>query len=275
MSVDYTRYLRNDKLPLYWCPGCGNGTVLKALIVAIDELHWDKNDIVMVSGIGCSARGAGYADFHTLHTLHGRSLPAATAIKMCHPGMHVVVFSGDGDMVAIGGNHFIHACRRNIDITIVLVNNWIYGMTGGQYSPTTPPGSYASTMPRGNIDSNFDVVELARGAGATFVARGSVADPVSLKNYIRKGLEHKGISVVDAISNCHIQWGGRNQLGNPVALVDHIRNITVSRNNAKTLNQEELAGKLITGIFVDDAGKKEYVQAYYELVQEVSGKAAV
>ena len=275
MSVDYSRYLRNDKLPLYWCPGCGNGIVLKALLGAIDELHWEKNDIVMVSGIGCAARGSGYVDFHTMHTLHGRAVPAATAIKMCHPSMHVIVFSGDGDMVAIGGNHFIHACRRNIDITMVVVNNWIYGMTGGQYSPTTPPGSKASTMPQGNIDSNFDLVELARGAGATFVARGSVADPISLKNYLRRGLEHKGASVIDAISSCHTQWGGRNQLGDPVQLVEHIRNMTVSRNNAAALSREELAGKLVTGIFYQNQEKKEYVQAYYELSRPLEQNVGV
>lgn len=273
MSVDYSKYLRMDKLPLYWCPGCGNGTVLKALLTAIDELGWDNNDVAMVSGIGCSARGPGYVNFHTFHTLHGRAIPAATAIKLCHPDMHVIVFSGDGDMTAIGGNHFIHACRRNIDINLIVVDNWIYGMTGGQYSPLTPTGTKASTMPRGNIDPTFDLVELAKGAGATFVARGSVAEPVILKNYIKKALEHKGTSVVDAMSNCHIQWGRRNKFGDPVKLVDYIKSVTISQAKAAKLSKEELEGKYITGIFVDDSTKKEYTQSYKELIEKAQAKA--
>ena len=267
MSVDYSKYLRNEKLPLSWCPGCGTGIVLKALLIAIDELGWKKDDIVMVSGIGCAARGAGYVDFHTFHTLHGRAIPAATAIKMCHPHMHVIVFSGDGDMMAIGGNHFIHGCRRNVDVTLIVVDNWIYGMTGGQYSPLTPTGSKASTMPRGNIDPTFDVVELARGAGATFVARGSVAEPVLLKTYIKKGLAHAGTSVIDALSNCHVQFGHRNKLNDPVKLVHHIKDSTVRRSAMAKMKPEELAGKLATGIFVEDTSKKEYTRAYRELVK--------
>ncbi len=268
MATDYSKYLRMDKLPLYWCPGCGNGTVLKAMITAIDELGWKPEDIMMVSGIGCSSRATGYVDFHTIHTLHGRALPVATAIKMAHPGMHVITFSGDGDSTAIGGNHFIHACRRNIDITVIIVNNWIYGMTGGQYSPLTPTGTKASTMPRGNIDPNFDIAELAKGAGATFVARSSVAEPVILKNYIKKALDHKGISVVDAMSNCHIQWGRRNKYGDPVKLVNLIKESTVSKAKAAKMSEEELKGKYVTGILYEDKKKKEYTQAYKELIEK-------
>ncbi len=272
MATDYAKYLRVDKLPLYWCPGCGNGTILKALLTAIDELGWDKDDIAMVSGIGCSSRATGYVDFHTLHTLHGRAIPAATAIKMCHPDMHVIVFSGDGDATAIGGNHFIHACRRNIDLTLIVVDNWIYGMTGGQYSPLTPTGTRASTMPRGNIDPTFDVVKLAVGAGATFVARGSVAEPVLLKNYIKKGLQHKGMSVIDALSNCHIQWGRRNKFGDPVKLVNHIKELTVSKAKASKMSPEKLECKYITGILHEDKNKKEYTEAYKELVQRAQSE---
>lgn len=270
MSVDYERFVRLGKLPLYWCPGCGNGTVLKALLIAMAELNWRNEDIVMVSGIGCAARGSGYVNVHTMHTLHGRALPAATAIKMCHPSMHVVVFSGDGDMTAIGGNHFIHACRRNIDLTVIVVNNWIYGMTGGQYSPTTPTGTRASTMPRGNFDSSFDVVELARGAGATFVARGSVDDPVTLKMYIRRGLEHRGLSVIDALSTCPTQWGARNGLADPVQAVDHLRNITVNLRQVEALSPQERQGKLATGIFQQNTDKPEFCRTWWQKVEEAT-----
>jgi 2-oxoglutarate ferredoxin oxidoreductase subunit beta len=272
MATDYSKYLRMEKLPLYWCPGCGNGTVLKAMITAIDELGWKPEDIMMVSGIGCSSRATGYVDFHTIHTLHGRAVPVATAIKMAHPGMHVITFSGDGDSTAIGGNHFIHACRRNIDITVIIVDNWIYGMTGGQYSPLTPTGTKASTMPRGNIDPNFDIAELAKGAGATFVARESVAEPIKLKNAIKKGLQHKGASIIDALSNCHIQWGRRNKYGDPVKLVDLIKEKTVTKTKAAKMTEEELAGKYVTGILHEDTTKKEYTEAYKELVEKAQNE---
>jgi hypothetical protein len=152
MAFDYDQYIRGGKLPHIWCPGCTYGIVFKSLLRAVDTLKIPKNDIAMVSGIGCASRLPGYVDFNTLHTTHGRALPFATGIKMANPEKHVLVVSGDGDATAIGGNHFIHACRRNIDITVMVFNNFIYGMTGGQYSPTTPSGHIATTMPYGNID---------------------------------------------------------------------------------------------------------------------------
>ena len=186
------KYLRHDKkFPHVWCAGCSNGIVLGATIRAISELGYKKDDIAMVSGIGCSSRMPVYVDFNTLHSLHGRAIAYATGVKFFKPEMKVVVVTGDGDATAIGGNHFIHGARRNIDMTVILINNNIYGMTGGQYSPTTPEGARATTTPYGNIDRTFDICKLAIGAGATFVARTSAFHVQEAKTFISKALEHK------------------------------------------------------------------------------------
>jgi 2-oxoglutarate ferredoxin oxidoreductase subunit beta len=149
--VAYDTYLRRDKMPTLWCSGCGDGLIMKAFIRAVDELGWNKDEVAVVSGIGCSGRMSGYLDFNTLHTPHGRTLPFATGLKLAKPAAHVTVISGDGDALAIGGNHFLHACRRNIDLTLVIINNFIYGLTGGQFSPMTPPGTFAQTSPDGTL----------------------------------------------------------------------------------------------------------------------------
>ena len=165
------KYFRPGRLPHIWCPGCGNGIILGSIAKAIDKLGLDQDTTSIVSGIGCSSRSSGYLDFNTVHTAHGRALTFATGIKLAKPDLNVIVCTGDGDATAIGGNHFIHAARRNIDLTVILFNNNIYGMTGGQYSPMTPPNSKATTAPYGTIEPAFDIVGLAKGAGATFVAR--------------------------------------------------------------------------------------------------------
>src|SRR5574340_1035322 len=164
-------YLRERFMPHIWCPGCGHGIIMNNLVRAIADLGLKKNDIVMVTGIGCSSRISGYLDFHTLHTLHGRALAFATGVKLSRPELTLIVPMGDGDAVAIGGNHFIHAARRNIDLTAIIMNNLTYGMTGGQSSPMSAFGERATTAPYGNPDAPFDAVQLATGAGATFVAR--------------------------------------------------------------------------------------------------------
>src|SRR6056297_4012169 len=174
MAVDIYKYLREDKLPHIWCPGCGHGTILNSLVRAIDDTEMDPDKTVVVSGIGCSGRAPGYLKFDTLHTTHGRAIAFATGIKLANPELNVIVLTGDGDGSAIGGNHLIHGCRRNIDHTVILFNNQIYGMTGGQFSPMTPEGANATTAPYGNIDRNFDLCSLSESAGATFVARGAV-----------------------------------------------------------------------------------------------------
>lgn len=164
-------YIRERFFPHIWCPGCGHGTVLNSLLRAVSQLGMSKNEIVVVSGIGCSSRISGYVDFHTLHTLHGRALAFATGVKLSRPELNLIVPMGDGDALAIGGNHFIHAARRNIGLTAIVMNNRIYGMTGGQYSPLSGYGTLATTAPYTNIDYAFDTVKLATAAGASFVAR--------------------------------------------------------------------------------------------------------
>lgn len=180
------KYFRMDKLPHIWCPGCGHGIIMKAVVDAIDDMGLEKDKVCIVSGIGCSSRAPGYMDFNTLHTTHGRALAFATGIKMANPELHVIVVSGDGDSAAIGGNHLIHAARRNIDITTIIFNNNIYGMTGGQYSPTTPTGEKGTTAPYGNIDKNFDLCELSKAAGATYVGRATAYHAKMIKNLTKK-----------------------------------------------------------------------------------------
>ena len=173
----YFRY--NKKFPHIWCPGCGIGTILGSMLRAIDDLELDKDDIAFVSGIGCTGRAPVYVDFNTLHTTHGRALPFATGLKLARPELKVIVATGDGDSTAIGGNHLIHACRRNIDITTIIFNNYIYGMTGGQYSPTTPHGDRAYTCKLGNIERPFNISALVEAAGATFVGVRPATTPCS------------------------------------------------------------------------------------------------
>jgi 2-oxoglutarate ferredoxin oxidoreductase subunit beta len=179
-------YIRQRFFPHLWCSGCGHGIVLNGLIRAVERLGMSRNEIVMVSGIGCSSRISGYMDFHTLHTIHGRALAFATGVKLSKPELNVIVPMGDGDALSIGGNHFIHAARRNIDMTAIVMNNRIYGMTGGQYSPLTGPGMMATTAPYTNIDQGFDVVEMATAAGATFVARTTVYHVQQMADIIRR-----------------------------------------------------------------------------------------
>ena len=166
------KYMREERLPHIWCGGCGHGILMRDVAQAIENVGLDKKDVVVVSGIGCSSRAAGYMNFDTMHTTHGRAIAFATGIKMAKPHLKVIVLTGDGDATAIGGNHLIHAARRNIDMTVVVFNNSIYGMTGGQFSPTTPTGDYATTAPYGSIDPDFDIPKLAEAAGATYTARG-------------------------------------------------------------------------------------------------------
>jgi 2-oxoglutarate ferredoxin oxidoreductase subunit beta len=212
-ELDYRQYLRLDMMPHILCPGCGHGTVLKAILRAIHGLGLDRERLVFVSGIGCSSRLVGYVDFCTLHTTHGRSLTFATGLKLARPDLQVVVITGDGDGLAIGGNHLIHAARRNIDLTCLLLNNATYGMTGGQGAPTTPPGARSSTMRSGTVETDFDACQLVRGAGGTFVARGMTAAPLGLDDLIARAIRHQGFSFVEIISDCPEFFGRYNGLG--------------------------------------------------------------
>ena len=269
-SFDYTKYLRDQKFPLIWCAGCGHGIVMKAILRAVGRVGWDQDKMVMVSGIGCSSRMPGYVDFNTLHTTHGRALAFATGVKMANPDLHVIVITGDGDATAIGGNHYIHAARRNIDLTVVLMNNTIYGMTGGQVSPTTPRGKKASTAQFGNIDPSFNISGLAQAAGASFVARGTAYGAVQLSNYIEKALLKKGFSVVEAMSPCPTVFGRRNKLKVPVDMFEELRELSVPVKKAAGMTEEELEGKIVTGILTD-VDKPEYTDEYRKLIESVGG----
>jgi len=268
MAFEYEKYLRMDKIPHLWCPGCGIGVVLKAMLRSVENMGWDKNDIAFVSGIGCTSRAPGYIDCNTLHTTHGRALSFATGIKLAQPAKHVVVFSGDGDATAIGGNHFIHACRRNIDITLVVVNNNTYGMTGGQHSPTTPIGYKASTTIYGNIDPTFDICLLAKAAGASYVARATVNKGKMLEKYITKGFEHKGFSVIVATANCHTQFGRKNKMSDPISARKWIESREIPIDKARNMKAAELNDKIITGEFISEEPEQTYWENYNHPIHE-------
>ncbi len=265
------KYLRHDKkFPHVWCPGCGNGIVLGALIRAIDKLGLEKDDVVLVSGIGCSGRMPVYVDFNTLHTTHGRALTFATGIKLVRPHLNVIVVMGDGDATAIGGNHFIHAARRNLDLTAIIVNNQIYGMTGGQHSPTTPYGCKATTAVYGHIEHAFSISELAVTAGASFVARSSVYHTQLLDSVFEKAIIKKGFSVVEVMSNCHVQFGRRNQMGDPITMMKWLRDNAVRVEKARQMKPEELEGRFTIGILAD-VDKPVYTEEYEKIREGAKG----
>jgi len=207
MKKEWRTFLREKYLPHRWCAGCGNGIILNVFVHAFSEAGLNQDKTVILSGIGCSGRITQYLNFDTIHTLHGRAIPLATGIKLFRPDLNVIVFTGDGDCMAIGGNHLIHAARRNIDLTVIFINNQIYGMTGGQLSPTTPLHSKTKTSPYGNKETPFNVTELVISAGATFVAKFTTYHARELKRGLVKAFFHKGFSFVEVISACPTRWG--------------------------------------------------------------------
>jgi 2-oxoglutarate/2-oxoacid ferredoxin oxidoreductase subunit beta len=263
-SFNVKKYLRMDKMPHIWCPGCGNGMVMSAFLRAVDTLKLDPDKIVVVSGIGCSSRITGYIDFNTLHTTHGRPLAFATGIKLANPSLEVVVIAGDGDTTAIGGNHFLHACRRNVNITLIVINNSIYGMTGGQYSPLTPQGDKATTAPYGNIEPQLDVCRVAETAGASFVARGGTYQPVLLEDLVLRALENKGFSFLEVLSQCPVYYGRLNKKGDAVEMLKLQKESTVSVKAASKLAPAALKGKTITGV-LSAQYRPEYTEEYEKI----------
>jgi 2-oxoglutarate/2-oxoacid ferredoxin oxidoreductase subunit beta len=246
------KYLRHDKkFPHVWCPGCGNGIILGALIRAVDGLGYSKDEVVLVSGIGCSGRMPVYVDFHTVHTVHGRALTFATGIKLAREDLKVIVIMGDGDATAIGGNHFIHACRRNIDLCAIIVNNRTYGMTGGQYSPTTPYGDKASTAIYGNIEQSFRIAELAITAGAPFVGRGTVYHAHMLHQLIEKAVKKEGFGVVEIISHCHTHYGRKNLTPSPIEMMEWQKEFSYPIEKFFEISEEERSRKFSLGVLVD------------------------
>lgn len=246
---------------------------MKAMIRAFDALGWRNDEIVVVSGIGCSGRISGYIDANTLHTTHGRAISFASGVKLVNPDLNVVVATGDGDGIAIGGNHLIHAARRNLDINVVLLNNHIYGMTGGQVSPTTPLGGRATTAPFGSYEHSFDIAELVAAAGGNFVARGTVYQPVELERLLVKAFQKKGFSFVEVMSPCPTAYGRRNKLRDPVALLKDLKLRSIPIARARAMSQEELKGKIITGVLLDRE-LPEYGDLYKALVNKLRSEGA-
>ena len=263
------KYLRPRKqMPTVWCAGCGNGIVMTAIIRAIDNLGLSKDSVVMASGIGCSSRMPIYLDFNALHTTHGRAIAFATGVKLGNPKLHVIVVSGDGDLLAIGGNHFIHAARRNLDMTVVIYNNYIYGMTGGQASPTTPAGKKGSTAPYGNIEPAFDISGLAIAAGASFVARSTCYHAVQLDKYIQKGLAKKGFAVIEAITPCPTYYARPNRLGNIVDMMQWYKENSIPIEVARKASEEEMKDKITIGI-LHNVERSEFCEEYQKLSARV------
>jgi len=259
------KYLRHDKkFPHIWCPGCGNGIVMASLIRAIDQIGLDNDEVVLAAGIGCAGRMPVYIDFNTLHTTHGRSLTFATGIKLANPALTVVSIMGDGDATAIGGNHFIHAARRNLDLTAIIVNNQVYGMTGGQFSPTTPFGATTTTSSYGNLEHAFSIAELAVTAGASFVGRGTVYHVKQLDMLIKKAVKKNGFSVVEIMSNCHTQYGRRNKLPDPVSMMQWFKKHAIALEKVEKMDAEALEDRFPIGILVDRQ-KPDYIEQYQRI----------
>ena len=264
------KYIREDHLPHIWCPGCGHGILMRDVAEAVSELDLDQEKVFLISGIGCSSRAAGYMDFNTLHTTHGRAIAFAEGVKLARPDLNVLVIAGDGDIAAIGGNHLIHAARRNIDITVVVFNNDIYGMTGGQFSPTTPTGDFATTAPYGNIDRPFDIAKLAEASGATYTARGTAYHAQLTTKLIKEGILHRGFSLIECASVCPTYYGRKNKKGGSVELMTWQKDNCVMSERAKTMTKEELEGKLVIGK-LSECDLPEYTDEYKKIIDKARG----
>jgi 2-oxoglutarate/2-oxoacid ferredoxin oxidoreductase subunit beta len=268
MSVEnpVERYLRSDRMPHIWCPGCGIGTTVNCFTRAIDESGIPMDRLAVVSGIGCTGRVAGYMHVDSFHTTHGRAIPFATGLKLAAPDMKVVVYSGDGDLFAIGGNHFIHAARRNLDMTVICVNNLTYGMTGGQLTPTTPEEAIASTSPFGNFEHPFNLPYLAESCGAVYVARWTTYHVTQMKKAMKEALSKKGFSFVEVLSPCPTLYGRRNRIGDGLDELKTYKQRSVIKNGADTKDVDiGMGGPIVVGKFVDRerATYQDAMEAFY------------
>jgi 2-oxoglutarate ferredoxin oxidoreductase subunit beta len=277
--------IRSDRLPHIWCPECGIGTAVSCFTSALTRLGLDPDRVVIVSGIGCTGRVAGYLRLDSFHTTHGRAIPFATGLKMANPKLKVVVFSGDGDLISIGGNHFIHAARRNVDMTVICVNNFNYAMTGGQVAPTTPLTAVSSTTPYGNFEHPFNLPELAASCGAVYVARWTVLHVRRLIRSMEEALAKRGFSFIEAISPCPTLYTRRNKLGSGLDRMRYFRDMSVMRQGAVPQNSDiEFDGQIIVGKFVDiekptledtldHSMKKSLGQAYTKIDTAATGRS--
>jgi 2-oxoglutarate ferredoxin oxidoreductase subunit beta len=264
-------YLRMDRIPHIWCPTCGIGTAVKCFATALDETGVDINKVSIVSGIGCTGRVAGYMKLDAFHTTHGRAIPFATGLKLGRPELLVTVFSGDGDLVGIGGNHFIHAARRNIDILCILVNNFIYGMTGGQNAPTTPLTAKSSTMPYGNFERPFNLPHLAASCGATYVARWTCLHTRRLTKAFKEAIRRKGFRFIEVIAPCSTLYARLNKLGTGFHLMQFYHDNAEIRHGADTRELDiGFQDKIICGKFVDEE-RPTFLDMMHEHYRKVLG----
>jgi 2-oxoglutarate ferredoxin oxidoreductase subunit beta len=260
------RYLKDGRIPHIWCPGCGIGIAFTAFVKALQKGEFDTKRTVVVSGIGCSGRAAGYLNLDTYHTTHGRAIPFATGLKLANPKLKVVVFSGDGDLFAIGGNHIIHAARRNVDLTVICINNFNYGMTGGQGGPTTPIEARTTTTPYGCAENPFNLIYLAQAAGATYVARWTALHTYEMRDCMIEGMQKRGFSFIEIIVPCPTGYGRRNRLGSDLDLMRYYRDNSYL---ADELDPEKTAlpfdSRIAVGKFVD-IEKPTFLDMYNEQV---------
>ncbi len=264
-----TKYVRKDRLPHIYCPGCGIGIVLNAFATALDKLEFDIDRLAVISGIGCTGRASGYFEADSFHTTHGRAIAFATGVKIANPKLKPVVISGDGDLFAIGGNHFIHAARRNVDMVVICVNNFLYGMTGGQQGPTTPEGAITSTTRYGNLENPFNLVSLAASAGAVFVARWTVLHARRLAKSIEKALQKDGFSFVEAVAPCPTLYDRYNRFGSGLDVMERYKAISVIRHFSDPMEAEiDYTSRIVCGEFVDKE-KPEYTQRLAQLAAKL------
>jgi 2-oxoglutarate ferredoxin oxidoreductase subunit beta len=267
------KYIRSEMWPSIFCTGCGVGNVLNYTLRAIDILQLDVDRVVFCSGIGCSSRLPGYIDADGLHTTHGRAIAFATGVKLARPELDVIVFTGDGDMAGIGGNHFIHAARRNLDLTVICINNYNYGMTGGQVSPTTPVAGRSTTTPYGNIEEPFDLCRLAIGAGAPFVARWTMGFPHETISALESAIRTKGFSFVEILAPCPTGFGKGNDQRDAVTSWEWYKDNTITRVDLARLSPEERVANRKTVIgTLWKADKPEYGASWRELVGRLQAK---
>ena len=268
----FSKYLREEMMPHIWCPGCGNGIVLNCFTHALDELKTDLDKLVIVSGIGCIGRTAGYINTDSFHTTHGRALAFATGVKLANPDLEIVIISGDGDLFAIGGNHFIHAARRNIGIKVLCVNNLNYGMTGGQSGPTTPIDSITPTSPYGNIENPFNLVHLGAASGATYVARWTALHVRRLTLSLKKMLQKKGFSFIEVLSPCPEIYGRHNKMRSGLEMMSWFKRASVIENFSDPSKAEITAERIVVGEFVDRE-KLSYEKMLHEKISKINEKA--
>lgn len=269
--MTYRDYFRPNALPTPWCPGCGGGQVLQGIVHAFETLQIDPSKTAVISGIGCFGKADSHLCTNGIHTAHGRALAYATGLKLTNPELNVICVVGDGDGVTIGGNHFIHTARRNIDITVVMCNNFNYGMTGGQYSGTTPSGAITATSRYGHIERPFDICKLAETCGATYVARSTSEDVLRTARYVAAGIRHRGFSFIEVAAPCPIQYGKNNGMRTAPELLKWIKSQAVSKEKFEMLSEAEKVGKIAIGEFVNDSEIPDY-GTLNARIQEKAGK---